>query len=307
MAVNKVVYGTTVLVDLTSDTVTADTLKKGSTAHNSAGELITGTMPTATQATPTISVSSGGLITASSTQSAGYVEAGTKSATKQLTVQAAKTITPSTSSQTAVASGVYTTGAITVAAIPSSYVEPAAIKDAATYTPTTSNQTITAGTYCSGAQTIKGDTNLVADNIKNGVSIFGVNGTYEGSGGGSTETIDIEITTEICFSPMGDRCPTDYIAYLSIENGQIVLKQEDAFSWATRPTVGEQWFTPTRTIKVIPNTQIVFYSMSMMFSGYGKGFEASDGITITSLGDDFEQSVNIAVVTASGYIIASMI
>lgn len=43
MAVNKVVYGTTVLVDLTNDTVTADTLKKGSTAHNSAGELITGT------------------------------------------------------------------------------------------------------------------------------------------------------------------------------------------------------------------------------------------------------------------------
>ena len=41
-----------------------------------------------------------------------------------VTRQAAKTITPTTSSQTAVASGVYTTGAVTVAAIPSNYIIP---------------------------------------------------------------------------------------------------------------------------------------------------------------------------------------
>lgn len=79
-------------------------------------------MPTATQATPSISVSSAGLITASATQTAGYVAAGTKSATKQLTTQAAKTVTPTESSQTAVASGRYTTGAVTVGAIPSEYI-----------------------------------------------------------------------------------------------------------------------------------------------------------------------------------------
>ena len=44
MAVNKVVYGTTVLVDLTKDTVTADKLLKGATAHDASGEQITGTM-----------------------------------------------------------------------------------------------------------------------------------------------------------------------------------------------------------------------------------------------------------------------
>lgn len=79
---------------------------------------------TATQATPNISVNDSGLITASATQTAGYVSAGTKSNTQQLTTQAAKTITPTASSQTAVAKGVYTTGVITVGAIPSSYIQP---------------------------------------------------------------------------------------------------------------------------------------------------------------------------------------
>lgn len=52
---------------------------------------------------------------------------------------------------------------------------------AQTITPGTSNKTIAAGKYLSGTQTIKGDSNLVASNIKSGVSIFGVSGTYTGS------------------------------------------------------------------------------------------------------------------------------
>ena len=40
--VNKVVYGNSVLIDLTSDTITANDLKSGVTAHNAAGEAITG-------------------------------------------------------------------------------------------------------------------------------------------------------------------------------------------------------------------------------------------------------------------------
>ena len=49
-------------------------------------------------------------------------------------------------------------------------------KAAQTYTPGTTDQSIAAGQYLTGAQTIKGDANLVANNIKQGVSIFGVNG-----------------------------------------------------------------------------------------------------------------------------------
>ena len=50
-------------------------------------------------------------------------------------------------------------------------------KAAATITPGTSNQEIAAGTYLTGKQTISGDSNLMAANIKQGVSIFGVNGS----------------------------------------------------------------------------------------------------------------------------------
>lgn len=46
MAANKVVYGTLVLMDLTSDTVTADDLAKGVTCHDKSGNPITGTLPT---------------------------------------------------------------------------------------------------------------------------------------------------------------------------------------------------------------------------------------------------------------------
>lgn len=100
-----------------------------------------GNSPRVEVATPSISVSSGGLITAKTEQEKGYVPGGTKSSTKQLPTQAAKTVTPTTTNQTAVASGRYTTGDVVVA----------------------------------------GDANLTAENIAEGVSIFGVTGTFEGA------------------------------------------------------------------------------------------------------------------------------
>lgn len=50
-------------------------------------------------------------------------------------------------------------------------------KAAATYTPGTSDQTIAANQYLVGAQTIKGDANLLASNILKNVTIFGVTGS----------------------------------------------------------------------------------------------------------------------------------
>lgn len=57
---------------------------------------------------------------------------------------------------------------------------------AQTITPGTTDKTIASGKYLSGTQTIKGDSKLVASNIKSGISIFGVTGTYTGSSSGSS-------------------------------------------------------------------------------------------------------------------------
>lgn len=123
----------TVTPSTSAQTVTPDA------GYDGLSKVAIGAVPTAIQATPSITVSSSGLITATSEQSEGYVALGAKSSTKQLTTQAAKTVTPGTADQTAIASGCYTTGAVTV----------------------------------------KGDANLVAGNIKSGVSIFGVTGNLK--------------------------------------------------------------------------------------------------------------------------------
>ena len=139
--------------DLTAsgDTVTVPAGYYGSSASKAVDAGSATTPATTITATPTISVDSSGLITAtvSTTDSvtptvvAGYVSSGTAgtitvsgSNTEQLTTQAAQTITP-----------------------------------------TTSNQTIASGTYLTGTQTILGDADLVASNIKSGVTIFGVAGS----------------------------------------------------------------------------------------------------------------------------------
>ena len=117
----------------TAQTVTPDN------GYDGLEQVTVNAMPTATQATPSITVSADGKITATATQSAGYVASGTQTATKQMIVQAAQIITPGTT-----------------------------------------DQTIASGRYLTGTQTIEGDSNLVADNIKSGVAIFGVSGNYEG-------------------------------------------------------------------------------------------------------------------------------
>ncbi len=125
----------------------------------------------------------------------GYVN-GSK-VTGTIASKTAATYNPSTAAQT-IAAGQYLSGAQTIAATTGTAAASdvlsgktfnsangigltgtIASKAAATYTPGTADQTITAGQYLSGAQTIKGDANLVAGNIAVGKSIFGVTGTMD--------------------------------------------------------------------------------------------------------------------------------
>lgn len=107
--VSKVEINGATLIDISNDTVVADILAEGYTAHDKTGNIITGT----------------------------------------LMHQSGKTVTPGTSNIVAVESGKYTTSTVYV----------------------------------------KGDSNLTADNIKSGTSIFGVTGSY-------VDSTPIEISTD---------------------------------------------------------------------------------------------------------------
>ena len=116
---------------LQSKTVSPSTSQQIITPDNGydgLSQITVNAMPSGKLNTPT--VSSSGLITAQ-VGTSGYLASGTK-VTKQLTTQAAKTVTPTASEQTVVNSGVYTTGAVKVAAVPS---ETKTITANGTYTP----------------------------------------------------------------------------------------------------------------------------------------------------------------------------
>lgn len=120
----------------------------------------------------------------------GFVTGGASGAVLQ-----SKTVSPSESAQTIKADNGYDgLSQVTVNAVSRTYVGSGVTKkSAATYIPKTTDQSIASGQYLSGTQTIKGDANLVAGNIKSGVSIFGVTGTYAGGGSsGSSGNNNVE-------------------------------------------------------------------------------------------------------------------
>ena len=65
-------------------------------------------------------------------------------------------------------------------------------KGATVWTPSTSTQSINSGTYLTGTQTIKGDANLAPQNIRAGVSIFGVGGALTAQSLGGYTKSDIQ-------------------------------------------------------------------------------------------------------------------
>ena len=207
------------------------------------------TPATTITANPTISVSSGGLITASvsasqsvtPTVSAGYVSSGTAgtvsvsgSNTSQLTTQAAQTITP-----------------------------------------TTTNQTIASGKYLTGTQTIEGIvcTNLTAENIADGVtvkigtatdddSVASVTGTHSGGGGATTVSFD-------------DNCvfSGNYISYID-GNGDY----QHTTSLAMMSAVSYQMLSGSLLVW----SDVIDPSMSGAITGTPVGITFVDSKTVTS-------------------------
>lgn len=139
MAINKVIYGNDVLIDLTADTITASDLASGVTAHDASGAAITGTSTKDSD-------------TSQDTALVGEILSGK-------TAHARGTLLTGTMPNNGAVSGVITTKA-------QEYSVPQGYHD--------------------GSGKVKIDTTeqakIIAGNIKDGVSILGVTGTYTGEG-----------------------------------------------------------------------------------------------------------------------------
>lgn len=168
--------------DTSEVTAGADDVVTGKKIVSASGATINGNNPYEKAATDETVEDQADLIAQIQTALQGKTAGGGATPTLQ-----EKTVTPSETAQTVTPdSGYDGLSKVSVSAISKTYVGSSVTrKSAQTYTPGTSNQIIASGQYLSGTQTIKGDANLLAENIRSGVSIFDVLGTFEGSGGGS--------------------------------------------------------------------------------------------------------------------------
>ena len=209
------------MLDLTSDTVTPETLLVGTTAHNAKGEIITGTLvardssdltvsgatvnvpaglyssaasksvASGTVGTPTASksaVSNNSVtITPSVTNTTGYITGGTKTGTG-VTVSASelvsgnKAITPSETAQSGIDVTNFKTAS--VGAISSTYVGSGVTrKAAATVAPSTSEQTVCAsGVYTTGEQKVSAITPSIVGNLDASSFAASIVAAIEGKG-----------------------------------------------------------------------------------------------------------------------------
>lgn len=113
-----------------------------------------------------------------------------------------------------------------------------------TYTPTTTNQTIASGTYLTGTQTISGSSNLTANNIKKDVVIFGVTGSYEGSGGGNLQPVK-----EYTVSASGNQTISPDTGYDGIEEVALIVPSGSGGTpYATKGTVSNHAVSVTPSV-----------------------------------------------------------
>lgn len=171
MAINKVIYGNDVLIDLTADTITPSDLASGVTAHDASGAVITGTSTKDSD-------------TSDDTALVGEILSGK-------TAHARGALLTGTMPNNGSVSGIITT------------------KD--------QEYSVPQG-YHDGSGKVKIDTTeqakIIAENIKNGVEILGVTGTYSGGGSTSqTKTATPYTTAQTILPDSG----YDYLSQVNVE------------------------------------------------------------------------------------------
>ena len=189
MAINKIVFGNQVLIDLTSDTVEASKLAEGVTAHDRTGTVITGTNTFDAD-------------TSDADASAGEILAG----------------------KTAYVNGTKLTGTM-----------PNLDGASGTISTKDGEYAIGAG-YHDGSGKVGLDATekakLIAENIKEGVELLGVTGTYTGEGVTAQAKTATPYTTQQTVLPDAGY---DYLSQVTVE---AIAYQETANSYGTTVTIG---------------------------------------------------------------------
>lgn len=256
-------------IDTNDATLTSgNQMLKGVSAY-SKGKKYTGTIPTVEAPTPDISVSGSGIITATVSNSKGYqAGATTKTSTQQLTTQGEKVITPNDSTQIAVNAGVYTTGPITVSAVPAetktitangvyspsagkyfSSVEVAIAEDVPTYqsktvSPSTQIQTVTAD---EGYDALS---DVIVNAIQTETKTMTTNGTYNPTSGKYFSSVTVNVPQETFNTQEKVITPTEFAQTISPDNGydglfQIIVNPiSSTYVGSAVPTKGTTTITP---------------------------------------------------------------
>lgn len=160
-----------------------------------------------------------------------------------------------------------------------------ASKAAATYTPGTANQTISAGQYLAGTQTIAGDADLIASNIKSGVDIFGVVGTYAGGGVKSVQLVR-----------SGDFATgTVSIPTAVVRSNTLMFANVKYGYWDTRPLSFQMSADGTKINRMDGGT--TYYSAEFLLIEFTPGVVKSMQVGVTT-SSAWSTSSNIATINA---------
>lgn len=203
--VNKLLITGKVVFDVTNDTVTPSDLAKGVTTHDKSGTEIVGTVEVGSPTTMSADTSAefqettlpGGSIYKTITLTGKSIADVLMRKGSAYTLSLESSNFGDATAANVAKGKTFTskTGLKQVGTLEVSTTEPTL--QAKSVTPTTSEQVVTPDTDYDGLSqvTVAGDANLTAENIKEGVSIFGVLGTLAASGGGGNcEAYLVDVT-----------------------------------------------------------------------------------------------------------------